>query len=420
MSVAADIGADPARSQRELAGKAGRLLTRLGLALLMIVLPVASLYSRRVVSVIMPIGAVLILLGALITSGSRLLRDFRNAALSPAGIALCALAIWVALTLIWTPYRAIALTNFAKSFGIVMLAVVVISALPNRSRVSDINLMPIGAGFAAIAAVVLALVTPPANLNIPEIEATSLERASIGLVLLVWPALAALAMRERWAWGGALAVAVTAAAVAVWTPAALAGMAVGGLVFSVSATQPRPAARILGIVFAMLIIFAPLLPLIVAKLAPAIPTMQLTLGKSAQGWADFALSDTHHLLTGIGFDTFRRAIASGYLPTGGPSSLLGEIWFELGLLGALAAASVTFWGFRATGKVAVSGAPFLLAAVSCTLTIAIWGLVTTQRWWLTLVMTMVIAFGCILKGQTRKVRPSVIKISAPATNPDQQ
>lgn len=396
----------PSKSPEDVAGRAGGLLMRLGLAVLMIALPIAAIYSRRLLFTLMPVGAGLIFLGATLVPGNTVMADLRRALASPVAFAAVVGLLWAAASILWTPFRAPAIEQFAKSAGTIALVLVVIAALPSRSRTSDINLLPIGSGIAAIVAAALVLVLPAAMPATPDLESSNLERAAAGLVLLVWPALSALGIRERWASGGALAVAVTVAAVAIWTPAALAGMAAGALVFSLSTSKPRRFSLVLAILFALLILIAPTIPLVLEKLFAAFPGMPLSVTKTVAAWAELVREAPGRLLTGYGYTTMSRALATGFLPAAAPASVLFELWFELGIIGAAAAASVVALAFIAAGRIEANAAPFVLAGITCALVISIWGLATLQLWWINLLGAMAISFGCVLKGQTREQRPS--------------
>ncbi len=393
-----------AKNLDELAGKTGALLVRIGMIVLMIALPVAAIYSRRLISVLMPIGAVLILLGALQMPKHRLLGKTRQALLAPALLAAICLLVWVGMSLAWTPVLQQAAERFGKALATLILAFVVITYLPTQSRTSNLNLLPIGAGIAAIAAAALVLVAPVAMPE-TELHETTLERAATGLVLVIWPALAALALRERWALAGILALAVAGAAIAVWTPAALAGMAVGALVVSLATSNPRWLALLLGIAGALLFLAAPAIPVIYQKIGP-IPGVPLALSKSLDVWAQIIESDHWRLLAAYGLDSLPRGLVAGFLPPDAPRSILFEIWFEHGILGAVIAALAVLATFVAAGRAPANVAPFMLAGYSCVLTIAIWGLGTLQLWWLTMVCVMAIGFSCSAKGQSRTERPS--------------
>ncbi len=399
-----------ARKQDELAGKAGALLVRIGLGILMVALPVVAIYSRRFVFSLMPIGAALILAGALLMPGHRLLHKTRKALLSPALVAALCLILWIGLSLFWTPVPGPAIERFFKTMATLLLAFVVLTYLPNFSRTSNLNLLPIGAGATAIAAV--AAIVTPAALPVSPLEATTLERAAVGLVLMVWPALAALALRERWAFAGALAVAVAIAAVAVWIPAALTGIAVGALVMSIARPNPPKLASALGVLAAFLFIAAPALPLLLEKLGP-IPGLPLSFTKSLALWAQIIHHDPMRLIAAYGLETLPRGLINGALPPDVPRSILFEIWFEFGVIGAIAAAATTLATFVMAGRAPPQVAPFMLAGFACVLTIAIFGLATLQLWWLTIVTVMAIGFGCTIKGKAREERPVAPKMMAP-------
>ncbi len=400
-----------AARQDELAGRAGALLVRIGLVFLMVALPVMAIYSRRFVYPLMPIGAALILTGALLIPGHRLLHKTRKALLSPALVAALCLIAWAGLTLIWTPVPGFAIVRFVQTMATLFLVFIVLAYLPNHSRAPNLNLLPIGAGMTAIAAVAVyfidAIALPPGKM-----EAATLERAAVGLVLMLWPALAALAVRERWAYGGVLAFAAVAAAVAIGTPATLAGIAVGALIVVGSQPSPRIWSLVLGILFALVFLLAPAIPLIFEAMAP-VPLVPLPVSKSLLLWAEIVRADPIRLLTSHGLETMPRGMASGYLPLETPRSILFEIWFELGLVGAILAACVTFTTFAMAGRAPAPVAPFMMAGFACVLAIAIFGLATLQLWWLNIVAVMAIGFGCTIRGKARNERPVAPKIGSP-------
>ena len=400
-----------AGKQDELAAKAGTLLVRIGMIILMVVLPVAAIYSRRFVFSLMPVGAALILVGALLMPGHRLLGKTRKALSSPALVTALCLLVWVGLSLAWTPVLSLAAERFAKTAATLALAFVVITYLPSQSRTSNLNLLPIGAGITAIATAALVLAAPVALPSAP-LEATTLERAAIGLVLLVWPALAALALRERWALAGILAVAVAGAAIAVWTPAAMAGMAVGALVVSLATSNPRWLGWCLGVFGAALLLLAPAIPLIFEQIAP-VPGVPLPVSKAMAAWSQITIADPWRLIAAYGLDTLPRGVASGFLPADTPRSILFELWFEHGALGGLIGAAIVLGVFASAARASPPVAPFMLAGYACVLTIAVWGLATLQLWWVTIASVMAIGFSCSAKGQPRKQRPAAPQSARP-------
>lgn len=321
---------------------------------------------------------------------------------SPALVASLCLLVWVGLSLAWTPVFSFAAERYLKTFGTLILAFIVIAYLPSRSRTSNLNLLPIGAGATAIATAALALIALQTG---TELDKATLERAATGLVLLVWPALAALMLREKWMLAGVLAVAVGVAAFTVWTPAAVAGIAFGALVASLASSNPRWLALILGSLLALLVLLAPAIPLLFDQLAP-VPGVPLPVSKTLLVWADIIRSDPWRLIAAYGLDTLPRGVQFGFLPPETPRTILFEIWFEHGVLGAVASAAVIFTTFVGAGRAPPSVAPFMLAGFTCALVIAIWGVATFQLWWMTLVAVMAIGFGCSAKGRIRRQRPN--------------
>lgn len=390
------------------AAQAGQLIVRLGVFVLAVATPCAAVVSRRAIFSLMPVGAVLILIGATLTplrpSGRRLLTPF----LTPTSLAAVFLASWTGLTLAWTPWLFTGGERYFKTIGTFLLAAVAARLMPARTKTSNLYLLPIGVAAAAVATLATAFLGPASLLPAgTDLEGSTLARSSIGLVMLVWPALAALAVRERWISAGVVAATVAAAAIAVWTPLALMALAAGALVFSASASTPRPVGRILAVFFGLLFVLAPLLALAGGAMLEHVASMPQFFAPVSV-WADLVKSEGLRLVTGHGIDAASRGIGAGILPAGAPHSILFEVWYELGVVGALAAGVLTFSAFLSAAQAPHPVAPFLLAALTCGLTIAVAGLSTAQLWWITLVSVVGLCFSAVRKGQYRTQRPRIV------------
>jgi hypothetical protein len=142
--------------------------------------------------------------------------------------------------------------------------------------------------------------------------------------------------------------------------------------------------------------------------------MLLDLDASTANWGSLVLAQPYRLLTGHGFDVLGRAIASGYIPSPAPRSILFETWFEFGAVGAVAAALFAASAFSAVGRASATIAPFLLAELAAGLTVALWGADTTQLWWVTFIGVGAVAFIHVIRGQYRTDRPAAVLRARPA------
>ncbi len=397
----------PSRPLDNPAQQAAGLLIRLGVAVLAIGVPCGAVLSRRVIFSVMPVGAVLILLGVALDPRRAHLERLRSLLSSPAAVTALFILAWAGLTLVWTPFAGLAAERYIKTAGTLLLAAVAAASLPAHTKTSNLYLLPLGLAIAALGALAMGVVAPHAPGQ--DIETSTLDRAALTLTLLVWPALAALAVRDRWASAGALAVAVAVAIIAVWTPTALAALALGAITFSLATSLPQRVGRALGVFFGALIMLAPAIPL---ALAPLMRHGAGAFALAMQTAERIVLGEGLRLVTGHGLDSLSRSIALAYLPAGTPRSVLFEIWYEFGVVGALALALLVLFAFHRASLAPRPAAAFLLAALVCGLIISLSGLVTAQLWWMTLLAVVGVQFALVLKGQYRSVRPAAQVLSA--------
>jgi hypothetical protein len=402
----------PSRSFDDPARQAAALLIRLGVAVLAIGVPAGSLMSRRLIFTLMPVGAALILLGVLLDPKRAHIERLTSAISSPLCLMTLFLLGWGLLSLLWTPFTALAGERYFKTAGTLLFAMVTAAALPAHSKTSNLYLLPLGLGLGALATIIISIMAPPAVAQ--DIETSTLDRVSLTMCMMLWPALAALAVRDRWMSAGLLAVAVSAAIIAVWMPSALGALAAGAIVFSLSNSSQMKIGRGIGFVFAILILIAPAIPF---ALAPILRSSTHAFALSMQTAEAFFMSEGLRLLAGHGYDTVARGFQMGFLPAAMPRSVIFEVWYELGIIGAVALASVVFLAFHATAKLPKPLTGFLQGALVCGGVIAISGLVTAQIWWVTVLAVVGILFALVAKGQYRTERPSAKSISANALRP---
>ncbi len=402
----------PQRRFDDPAADAALLLIRLGLTVLAFAVPLSAVVSRRALFSLLPVGAGLLLVAATLLPRPPAGRRLRQSLLSPAGLGGLALLAWSALSLIWTPFPVDAAQRWGKEAGTLVLVVLAAALLPERTRTSNLYLFPLGLAAAALATFLAALLGPQAFGAFRDLDST-LERAVISLVMLVWPAIGALAVRERWASAGWLAVGTTVAAIAAWTSVALAALALGAIVFAIATVNPARVGRVLGFVVAALFLLAPAWPLVFDPLAAGLadalgdrlPAL-IDVAQSLHVWATLVMTEPLRLVTGHGLDMATRAILAGFLPVEAPRSLLFETWYELGVVGAVAAAFLAGGGLIAAGRASPTVAPFLLAEITTGLVVAFWGPDTTQLWWITLLGVASLAFATVIRGQYRTDRPA--------------
>ncbi|WP_026606186.1 hypothetical protein [Methylocapsa acidiphila] len=395
------------------AADAAKLLMRLGLAVLMIALPCAGIVSRGAIYVLMPVGAILVLGGALLYGPDHGSRELRAAIFSPAGATALFLTFWAGVSLIWTPFPAEAATRFLQIVGTTFLVALVAAFLPDRTRPFDLYLLPIGLVLTAIVSLVLALGGPSWFWGPSEFAESLFERTAIALIVLVWPALGALSLREHWISAAGLALLAAGVALAGSAQIALAAMGAGAFTFAVAMSDPGRMALLLRRILTPLILLAPGLALLYAAVFKTTGFEPGPASASLQVWSDLIAEQWPRLITGHGFDMANRGLSIGYLPARTPKSLLFVLWYDLGLVGAVAFALLVAHVVRLAGGITPAVAPAALAGLVATLTLAFLGVAAAQIWWVTLINCVVIAFAILIKGTYRTQRPS-----APAIDPE--
>ncbi|MBL8590604.1 MAG: peptide ABC transporter permease [Methylobacteriaceae bacterium] len=386
------------------AAEASQFLIRLGLAVLTIAAPLAALVSRRAIFLLFPLGCGVILVGALLAPRRDAAQRMRAASFTRMGLFALVLLGWAALSLVWTPFREEAAERVLKVAGTLALAVAAGAVLPDRTRVANLYLMPVGVVAAAIGAIALGLIGQSEGVA-AAVETTVVERAVAILALMMWPALGALMSRQRWSFAVVMPVLVGLAIVAADAPLVLIAVAAGAIAFAAALSDAPRTARILGAAFAALLLFAPLIPF-AARLMVGGKTANL-VGELAPmaDWLAIIRADGLRMFTGHGLDSAARSIAAGYLPQNAPRSALFDIWYELGIVGAAAGAALIHGTFRVAARAHANAAPALIGGVVTGLVIAAAGIGTAQIAWLTIVAAAGVAFVAMVNGLYRTTRP---------------
>ena len=385
------------------AAAAAALLRRIGFTLLMLALPVTALVARRGVVILAPLGIVLLVIAALIDGGARPVADsLRRLTGSVAGRAGALVLLWCGLSLIWTPFRADAAERLLNITATIALAVAGYLALPDRMRSANLYILPVGVGLAAVLAVVLALTGGDQE------DAQNLQRGLVVLALLVWPAASWLRSRGRDLESMLLALVVALAPVLRPDFLPLQGLAIGAVAFAIAAAHPALGARLMAGVMAGLLVVAPLLPFVLRPLAMAWVGAAHPVAASLETWQAVIASEPVRLITGHGFETALRGRFVGLLAANAPSTVLFEVWYELGVVGALAGAVALYRSAQRAGREHPILVPGMVAAFATAFAYACLGIGTAQVWWFTALAVTILMFVAIERGQFRTSRPKAI------------
>ncbi|MCZ8268967.1 MAG: hypothetical protein O9306_00210 [Beijerinckiaceae bacterium] len=377
------------------AADAAAMLLRLGFAIFALVIPSATLMSRWVIVVLVPIGAVLIILSSLLRADSARLSDRALSHLaSGPGLACLLLVSWALVSLLWTPVRGEAAEKLFKLLGVVLLGFFAVIALPQRMRATNLHLITIGV---ALGATLILVGSVSALLGQPVLRfpLATPERVVILLTVLGWIGAAWLLIKNRRSMAFALMVLVIAAIALGPNRAAFGPLAASLLVLALAWNRPEAAGRIVGLAVAAAILLLPFASAFGSQLGMA----------GLERWWQMILDEPLHFLTGRGFDAGNAARVIGVIGPELPVSLISDLWFDLGVLGALFFAIPIAWAFIAAGKLGYELAPATLAALSAAMTVALFDRNATQTWWFHGLAVFAIVLMSVERGRYRTLRP---------------
>ena len=381
---------------------AARLLRRLAFIILMMVAPVSEALSHGLLYVLLPVGAGILVIAGLLTGGEQAQNRLAGALATSVAAGVALLTCWSALSLIWTLFPGEASARLGRTLltgGIAMLAIVF---QPERTKISNIYLLPMGVAITAAATSMMILFGPVSFVEGGNPDQTLAQRCIMSLVILLWPALGALALRDRFIMAISLAALVVIALLAAFSQIALAALMAAALVYVAAMTSPERVARIAGYGVGTVMLAA---PLFAALLYFLFGLAHVSGGGSMAVFSDLVVHEWPRFITGHGLDMAERGIEIGLLPPNAPSSIIFTLWYELGVIGVAGFAFLMAMVFRAAGNAPAHAAPAILAALTAGLVIAIFGTETTELWWMTLNGIAAIALALLVKAHPRPKRP---------------
>ena len=395
----------PRGTQADAAADAVGFLRRLGFAVMVALLPIAAVIMRHAVVVIAPVGAILFSMAMLIESeGREPFRRMWQLIRTQAAALLLFLLFWAGLSLLWTPFFDDASERLLKATGVGLFTFVALASMPARMRASNLYLSPLGAGVGSLSAIIWVLTVPNAQTAIDG-EGPVLVRTALSVTLLAWPGLAWLLMRSERAFAIVLVMVAVSAALMTEPRGAVLALIAGAVAFGAFVVAPRLTIQVVQWLLALAIIAAPVLPFLVTPLARTLFGADASALQPWEVWRDSVLGEPTRLLTGHGLDTALRSQLAGLLATGAPQSILFEVWYELGLLGAVPLALLVALAVRRAARLGEAIAPCLVGAIVNLFAFACVGLVGSQTWWLTLIAVLSIAFTAVIHGRFGTRRP---------------
>ena len=233
------------------------------------------------------------------------------------------------------------------------------------------------------------------------------DRAAITLAVMVWPGMAALAIRRHIIWASLLGIGIALLLILTHQLACILIMALATAVYAISTTAQEKLAHWLGLGFGVLILLGPVLILLLGLFA----SPDSTLGAYSAALRQSLLSDFARLITGRGLGASSHS-ALGLLDPTAAHWLGFELWFDLGLLGVCAMISLIYSSFIACKQIHASLSGFVLACMTSIVLFALIGQGFAQIWWLTLLSVTAIAFQAVKNGHYRRHRPGA-KSSTP-------
>jgi hypothetical protein len=393
------------------AQSASHLLRRAGF-LALATAPLFSQLSRRGFVIIVPFGAILLVLAQLIESDG----DQPFAQMRESLVSLCAAPVlffigWAGLSLVWTPFAAEASVRYANLVALSLMLFATVQSLNGPVRTTNLNLLPIGLG----ASLLLALFTLWQAYSRDEspTDTMALERLPVLSVVLMMPITGWLLSRKRWLIWLALLLTTCLILYVLEAVTALVALGLALAVYALVFIRPALARGLTLAGTALLMLIAPLLPFLLRPVTKWVYGAGDLTMDALRAWGRLVQKEPLRLLTGHGFDVTMRAKAAGLIEPAAPRGLLFEIWYELGFLGVFALSCLFVLIIRYTRQLAPPLSASLLASLVCCFVFAVAGQASMQAWWLTLMGLLMIHLVAVAHGQPHSRRPVTQRSDTP-------
>lgn len=398
-------------ARKDDAADASQFLSRLGYAILAIAAPVGVVLHPLAIFVLFPIGVALIVLAALLDPPAALEGRLRGAFTRPVVLIGLAGLAWATLSILWTPFSVAAGQHALKLAGWSVAVWLSLSLTREHAKATDLYLFSIGVAL-AMATILIAWI---ASRQGAPIEFDRILDGGTVLATMLFPAMGGLAARGRNGYARLLLILAFVYVFAIGSTPTMVALFVGFTALSFAVSDLDRTTRDLSWIAAGLILLAPLIAFLAAPAArwmmhsrlstlpPPFPSIAVTSSVVAH--------ETLRLITGHGFEAVDRGVRAGILPAQTPRALLFEIWYELGVVGALLAAAGAWFGFRAIGDASPRLAPYLAAAFACNLTLAMLSHDLADMTWFTVLAIALIASDVAARSQYRTTRPSAAHLA---------
>jgi hypothetical protein len=377
----------------------------MGFFTLGIALPVSAMVSRRAAVVLAPIGVALLVMAAILSEPERFIRSLKRRSVKATALVLALLAGWSLLSTTWAPPGARGMDRIANMVFALVIGIMGVAALPERVRAANLNALAVGAGVATV----IAAITQATGYGLGDTEddAAILARGMALIVILTGPLVAWLFSRGRTKGAIALFATVAATSMLVRDPALLAALVAGTAAFALVAGLAGRTVSSVAAASVLLVLLAPALPWLLKAGFGSVIGLEPALISRFGNWAATIAAAPVKLITGHGFGAVLAPL-SGAAPRGAlPTSILVDIWHELGLVGAAAFAAAIWFAMRAVRVLSPVIQAGALAAYMAALTLGILGFAGFRAWWLMTLVALVIITTAVARGQARTDRPLV-------------
>jgi hypothetical protein len=398
-------------AQTDDAADAAQFLSRVGYVVLALAAPASVVLHPLALFVLLPIGVALLVVAAVLDPVAGALGRLGEALRSPLVLIGLAGLAWAALSILWTPFPIPAGQHILRLVGLTLAVLLALTTMREHARAADLYLFPLGL-LLTMATILAAWAA--AQQGAP-LEQNRIAEGVRTLAVLLFPVMGALAARGRNGYARLLLILAFIYASLVGATATTTALFAGFAALSFAVSDLDRTARDLSRGAAALILASPLIPALASTFARwmlhaklgSLPAPYPSLGVAN----DVILHDKARLLIGHGFETVARGVRAGILPPQTPRALVFEIWYELGIVGAVIAAVGVWLAFRAIGSAPPRLAPYLAAALACNLTLGFLCCDLSDTTWLALLVIAGVAVGVAARSQYRTTRPSAAPLA---------